>query len=211
MRPSTSIPRWPLVDFSSSQRRSSMSETHERRSFPSLNSDPPLPNSTSNSGYSSSISRRTSSSNWCNFSNTGENDHKSNEKNSEASFDCSSLQSISNAGESNIQGRSQTLCIILPQSRDWESVTPVGLDLLEKVTTDSESSLRTAKDGTVLAGNLEGFVSRVISESADSSRNDRFREMFLTIYQLFATSDQLFNILKRRFEPSPATVDSRYL
>ena len=86
----------------------------------------------------------------------------------------------------------------------------MGLDLLEKATTDSESSLRTATDGTVLAGNLEGFVSRVISEIADSSRNDGFRATFLTIYQLFATSEQLLNILKRRFETSPATVDSRY-
>ena len=223
--PSASIPQWPLVGFSLSQSTSRMSETNERRLFPfapissqtilgtipSLNNNPPLPGFTSNSGYSSFISSKTSFSNWCNFSNASEDDYKLNEKNSEASFECSSLQSISSAGESNIRRRSQTLCIILPQSRDWESVTPVGLDLLEKATTDSESSLRTATDGTVLAGNLEGFVSRVISEIADSSRNDGFRATFLTIYQLFATNEQLLNILKRRFETSPATVDSRYL
>ena len=225
---STSISRWSLsVDVSSSQSTSRMIKTNERGPFPfapsstrsqtildtfrSSNNDLPLPGFTSNSGHSSFISSRTSFSSRCNFSNASENDYKSIEKNSEASFDCLSLQSISSAGESNIRRRSQTSCIILPQSCDWESVAPVGLDLLEEATTDSESSLQTAKDGTVLAGNLEGFVSQVISEIADSSRNGDFRETFLTIYQIFATSKKLFNILKRRFETSPATVDSRYL
>jgi hypothetical protein len=70
-----------------------------------------------------------------------------------------------------------------------------------------------ATDGTVLAGNLEGFVSRVTFSVADSSRNDRFLGTFLTIYQLFATSERVFNILKRRFETTElgsVTVHSRY-
>jgi hypothetical protein len=225
---SASIPsdlHWPRgFDFSSTQSTSRMSEPNERRSFQfaptgsqitldtsGVNNGPPLPGANSNSGYSSP-SRRTSFSNWCSFSNASENDSKPSEKNSEANFDSSSLQSISSDGESNIRRRSQTLCIILPQSRNWEPViaTPVDLDLLEKVTTDSKSLLRTATDGTVLAGNLEGFVSRIISEITDSSRNDRFRATFLTIYQLFATSERLFNTLKRRFETDPVTMDSRY-
>ena len=190
--------RWSHgFDLSSSQNTSSMNELNEQRSF--------------QFGYSSP-SRRTSFSNWCNFSNASGNDYKPSEKNSEANFDSSSFQSISSAGESNIRRRSQTLCIILPQSRDWESVivTPVDLDLLEKATTDSQSLLRTTTDGTVLAGNLEGFVSRIISDISDSSRNDRFGATFLTIYQLFATSERLFNILKRRFETDPVTMGSRY-
>jgi hypothetical protein len=71
---------------------------------------------------------------------------------------------------------------------------------MEKVASDSESLLRPATDGAVLAGNLEGLVSRVISGTADSSMDDRFRAAFLTIYQLFAPSERLFEILKRRFE-----------
>jgi hypothetical protein len=90
---------------------------------------------------------------------------------------------------------------------------------MEKAASDSESILRPATDGTVPAGNLEGFVSRVISDTADSSRNDRLGTtlLLITIYQLFATSERLFSILKRRFESAellveldPATVRSRY-
>jgi hypothetical protein len=109
--------------------------------------------------------------------------------------------------------RSATAYIILSQSRKWEPISPVVLDRMQKVASDSECLLRPATDGTVLAGNLEGFVSRVISDTADPSRSDRFGETFLTIYQLFATSEQLFRILKRRFESTdrgPATVRSRY-
>jgi hypothetical protein len=84
---------------------------------------------------------------------------------------------------------------------------------MEKAANDPESLLRHATDGTVSAGNLEGFVSRVISDIADSSRNDRLRATFLKSYQLFATSERLFNILKRRFECAelnPDILRSRY-
>jgi hypothetical protein len=84
---------------------------------------------------------------------------------------------------------------------------------MEKAATGPEGLLRSALDGTVSAGNLEGLVSRVISDTADSSENDRFRSSFITIYQLFATSERLFDILKRRFEttvPNPVTVHSQY-
>jgi hypothetical protein len=104
--------------------------------------------------------------------------------------------------------------IVLPQGRKWETISPVVLDLMEKVASESECLLGPATDGTVLAGNLEGLVSRVISDIADPSRNDRFRATFLTIYQLFATSERLFKILKRLFdsaELNPATLRSRYL
>jgi serine/threonine protein kinase len=105
-----------------------------------------------------------------------------------------------------------TTYIVLPQSRKWEPVSPVVLNFMDKAASDSECLLRFATDGTVSAGNLEGLVSRVISDIA-ASRDDRFRATFLTIYQLFATSERLFGILKRRFESTeldPITVRSRY-
>ena len=111
--------------------------------------------------------------------------------------------------------RSATLSVSLPQSRKWEPVNYVVLELLERAATGSEGLLRSAIDGSVSAGNLEGLVSRVISDSdiADSARDDHFRATFVTIYHLFSTSERLFNILKRRFETTeikPVTVRSRY-
>jgi len=110
--------------------------------------------------------------------------------------------------------RSATLSINLPQSRNWEPVSPVVLGLMEMASSDSECLLRPATDGnTVSSGNLEGLVSRVITDIEDPSRNDHFRASFLTIYQLFATSERLFDILKRRFESSelnPVAARSRY-
>jgi hypothetical protein len=109
--------------------------------------------------------------------------------------------------------RSATLFIDLPQSRKWEPVSPVVLGLMEKAASDSEGLLRPATDGTVSSGNLEGLVFRVITDIEDPSRNDHFRATFLTIYQLFATSERLFHILKRRFESSeldPVAARSRY-
>ena len=109
--------------------------------------------------------------------------------------------------------RSVTLAIDLPQSRNWEPVSPAVLRSMEMAASDSESLLRPAWDGTVSAGNLEGLVSRVITDIGNPSRNDRFSATFLTIYQLFATNERLFGILKRRFESSeldPIASRSRY-
>jgi hypothetical protein len=58
---------------------------------------------------------------------------------------------------------------------------------------------RDPADGSVSAGNLEDLISRVITDTTDISMDRRFRGTFLTIYQLFATSERLFEILKRRF------------
>jgi choline dehydrogenase-like flavoprotein len=84
---------------------------------------------------------------------------------------------------------------------------------MEMAASDSESLLRLATDGAVSTGNLEGLVTRVIAGIEDSSRDDHFKATFLTIYQLFATSERLFDILKRRFESSeldPVAARSRY-
>jgi hypothetical protein len=66
----------------------------------------------------------------------------------------------------------------------------------------------------VSAGNLEGLLSRAIVGSSDPVRDERFNAAFLTIYQLFATSEQVFEILKRRFEATsvdPSMAGSRFL
>jgi hypothetical protein len=109
--------------------------------------------------------------------------------------------------------RSDTMCIPLPRSRKWEPVSPVVLDFMERVASDPECLILPAMNGTVSAGNLEGLLSRVISDTADSSRSEHFRATFLTIYQLFSTSERLFSFLKRRFESAeldPATLRSRF-
>ena len=106
--------------------------------------------------------------------------------------------------------RSATLSIDLPQTRNWEPISPVILGLMEMAASDSECLLRPATDGTVSAGNLEGLVSRVIIDIEDPSS---FTATFLTVYQLFATSERLFGILKRRFESpelDPVSARSRY-
>jgi hypothetical protein len=82
---------------------------------------------------------------------------------------------------------------------------------MEMAGSDSECLLRSATDGTVSAGNLEGLVFRVITDLEDPSRDDPFRATFLKIYQLCAPSQSLFNILKRRFGSSdPVITRSQY-
>ena len=127
----------------------------------------------------------------------------------------SKTKSIKEASKKVARQPSRSATLFLPQSRKWDPVSPVVLRSMEKAAMDSECLLRPAIDGTVSAGNLEGLVSRVLSDSGivDSARNDRFRATFLTIYQLFATSERLFDILKRRFETmelNPVTVGFRY-
>jgi hypothetical protein len=88
------------------------------------------------------------------------------------------------------------------------------LRFLQSAASDPESLLRPARDGTVSAGNLEGLLSRAIVGSSDPVRDERFNAAFLTIYQLFATSEQVFEILKRRFEATsvdPSMAGSRFL
>lgn len=109
--------------------------------------------------------------------------------------------------------RAPTLSIMLPQNRKWDLISPAVLNSLEKAATSSGGLLRSATDGSVSTGNLEGLVSRVISDIADPSKNDRYMATFLTIYQLFGTNERLFDILKGQFESAalkPVTVGSRY-
>jgi hypothetical protein len=85
---------------------------------------------------------------------------------------------------------------------------------MEKVASESECLLLSAVDGTVSAGNLEGLVSRVITGTADSAGDDYFRDVFLTIYQLFATSERLLKVLDGQFQLTdlhPSDANSRYV
>ena len=157
-----------------------------------------------------------------NDSRASEKVSKAGESSPEANVGSLSSRSVSNTSGSSFgltgkrshdNSQSATSSIILPRSRKWDPISPVVLDSMEKAATGPEGLLRSALDGTVSAGNLEGLVFRVISDTADSSENDRFRSSFITIYQLFATSERLFDILKRRFEttvPNPVTLHSQY-
>jgi hypothetical protein len=71
---------------------------------------------------------------------------------------------------------------------------------MTEMASDTECFLRFAMDGTVSAGNLEGFVSRAIDRDMDPSKDDYFRATFLTTYRLYSTNIRLFETLKRRFE-----------
>ena len=99
-----------------------------------------------------------------------------------------------------VPSRSATILPTLTPNRQCVPVSDGVLEFLRRAASDPESLLRPAKDGTVSAGNLEGLLSRAIVGSADPIRDERFRAALLTIYQVFATSERFFEILKRRFE-----------
>lgn len=89
----------------------------------------------------------------------------------------------------------------------------MALGLMERAASDTKRLLWLATDGTVSAGNLEGLVSRVITDIEDPSSNDRFRATFLSTYQHSTISERLFDVLKRRLESSevnPIPARSRY-
>ncbi|KAH9967848.1 hypothetical protein BC827DRAFT_1263627 [Russula dissimulans] len=109
--------------------------------------------------------------------------------------------------------RSASVFTLPPPSRRWEPVSLTISKLMEDVASDSECILRPAVDGTVYAGNLQGFVFRIVNGSADLSKDHSFKATFLTIYGLFASNGRLFNILKRQFESTdvnPIHARSRY-
>jgi hypothetical protein len=111
--------------------------------------------------------------------------------------------------------RSAPLLVPLPRRRRREPLSQEILEFLERVVNDSENLVHHPADGSVSAGNLEDLISRVIIDTADPSEDSRFRHAFLTVYQLFATSERLFEILKRRFgsmelDPRAAHIRTRF-
>jgi hypothetical protein len=96
-------------------------------------------------------------------------------------------------------------------------VSPAVLEFLEMMANDPENLVRHAEDGSVSAGNLEGLVSRVITDTTDLPKDKDFRDTFLTVCQLFSASERLFELLKRRFgsmeldpRAAPSHIRSRY-
>ena len=113
-----------------------------------------------------------------------------------------------------VPSRSSTILPTITTTRHQVPTSENVLRYLQSAASDPESLLRPARDGTVSAGNLEGLLNRAIVGSSDPSRDERFKAAFLTIYQLFATSEQVFEILKRRFKATsvdPSMASSRYL
>jgi son of sevenless len=76
--------------------------------------------------------------------------------------------------------------------------------LLDAAVRDPERVLRRSADGTVEAGTLEGLVDRLLKETHDRVRDDEVKRVFVATYRLFTTDENLFKILKRRFEESGA-------
>jgi hypothetical protein len=72
--------------------------------------------------------------------------------------------------------------------------------LLEAAAQDTEPLLRRTPDGTVEAGTLEGLVDRLVKDTHDRGKDDEFRRVFLAMYPLFTTGEDLFRLLKRRIE-----------
>jgi hypothetical protein len=118
-------------------------------------------------------------------------------------------QSISTKVPNTVASQYSSAAVLLPQSRKWESVSPAVLESLEEVARHSHGLLQLAADGSVSAANLEGLVCRVITGPLHKIKDGHFRDAFLTVYRLFATSKRLFKILKQRFRPT-ALGRSRY-
>ena len=113
-----------------------------------------------------------------------------------------------------VPSRASTILPTITTTRQRVPASEDVLRYLQSAASDPESLLRPARDGTVSAGNLEGLLNRAIVGSSDPSRDERFKAAFLTIYQLFATSEQVFEILKRRFKVTSvdsSMASSRYL
>ncbi|KAI0287928.1 ras guanine nucleotide exchange factor domain-containing protein [Russula brevipes] len=92
-------------------------------------------------------------------------------------------------------------------SMDRMSTSSAG-GLLDAAVRDAEPLLRRAPDGTVEAGTLEGLVDRVIRDTHDRAKDDEMKKVFLATYSLFTTGEDLFRVLKRRFEETGDAVTS---
>jgi son of sevenless-like protein len=72
--------------------------------------------------------------------------------------------------------------------------------LLHAAARDPQPLLRRAADGTVEAGTLEGLVDRLITETHDRAKDNEVQKVFIATYRLFTTGEDLFGILRRRFD-----------
>ncbi|KAI9508854.1 ras guanine nucleotide exchange factor domain-containing protein [Russula earlei] len=93
---------------------------------------------------------------------------------------------------------STTTGSVRSSERNLSVGSPAGL--LDAAVRDVERVLRRTADGTVEAGTLEGLVDRLIQNTRDHAKDNEFRRVFLATYHIFTTHEDLFRILKRRFE-----------
>ena len=82
---------------------------------------------------------------------------------------------------------------------DRDSATSSG-GLLDAAARDPQPVLRRAADGAVEAGTLEGLVDRLVTETHDRAKDNEIQRVFITTYRLFTRAEDLFGILKRRFD-----------
>lgn len=71
--------------------------------------------------------------------------------------------------------------------------------LLQRALEDPEP-IYIERDGFVEAGTLWGLVERLLKESTEFSGDLEFRAMFLACYRAFTTSENVFDVLERKFE-----------
>jgi hypothetical protein len=72
--------------------------------------------------------------------------------------------------------------------------------LLDAATLDPQHLLCQAADGTVEAGTLEGLMDRLVTETHDRAKDNEVQRIFIATYRLFITGEELFGVLKRRFD-----------
>ncbi|KAI0303379.1 hypothetical protein B0F90DRAFT_1816200 [Multifurca ochricompacta] len=96
--------------------------------------------------------------------------------------------------------RAGSVSAISVHSTDGGPTTNISGGLLEAAIQDPEPVLRRAADGSVEAGTLEGLVDRLIQETHNRAKDNEVQRIFLVTYRLFTTAEDLFKILKKRFE-----------
>ncbi|KAI9448931.1 ras guanine nucleotide exchange factor domain-containing protein [Lactarius psammicola] len=72
--------------------------------------------------------------------------------------------------------------------------------LLDAAARDPKPVLSPALGGAVEAGTLEGLVNRLVTKTHDHAKDNEYQRVFVTTYRLFTTGEDLFRILKRRFD-----------
>ncbi|KAH9039389.1 ras guanine nucleotide exchange factor domain-containing protein [Lactarius hengduanensis] len=109
------------------------------------------------------------------------------------------ITSPSNPGSVRSPARGESTSTGSGLSPDRGPATSSG-SLLDAAARDPQPVLRRAPDGAVEAGTLEGLVDRLVTDTHDRARDNEFQRIFVATYRLFTTGEDLFKILKRRFD-----------
>ena len=70
--------------------------------------------------------------------------------------------------------------------------------MLDRAVMDPQAIVRRNAEGLVDAGTLEGLVGQLLADTGKDQLE--YRSAFLTSYRAFTTSEEVFNILQRRFD-----------